>query len=246
MEGEKGHDTPSFSGPVQNEAEVTFRTEDLSPRRRGAASDESSDAEAQAQVVDTMKAPPYAEKSPGLSRSRRAPAMRTRHAGILPRLTRPYATARQREFELVFALIEVRMIPRECDECGQIDHTGLMHLRARSSFTRTTGRASRTCWSANARAPKTATAISSALRRQARAICRSREGQKIILLSGGAGRSGQARRSRRVSVYADDQLKATIAINDVRCSTCDVLPFGLVMHCPRQRPQTRPTPTPAA
>ena len=51
-------------GPMQDDAEVTFRTTDLSAQDAGGATGELSAAEAQAQVVETLKAEPETPKAP--------------------------------------------------------------------------------------------------------------------------------------------------------------------------------------
>src|SRR5208283_1545186 len=57
-------DAPLDPGPMQDDAEVTFRTQDLTPAEAEQATGELSQAEAQAQVVETMKAPAGAPKTP--------------------------------------------------------------------------------------------------------------------------------------------------------------------------------------
>ncbi len=50
-------------GPVQDDAEVTFRTTDLTAEDASLATGELSATEAQAQVVETLKAQPETPKS---------------------------------------------------------------------------------------------------------------------------------------------------------------------------------------
>ena len=61
-------------GPAQDDAEVAFRTQDLRPADAEQASGELSQAEAQAQVVEMLKAPPDAPKAPGQTACAPAPA----------------------------------------------------------------------------------------------------------------------------------------------------------------------------
>ena len=49
---------------MQDDAEITFRTEDLSPTDAERTTGELSQAEAQAQVIETLKAPADAVKAP--------------------------------------------------------------------------------------------------------------------------------------------------------------------------------------
>ncbi len=62
-------DTAPDPGPVQDDAEVTFRVRDLVPADAEHVSGELSLAEAQAQVVETLKTPPDAPKTPAQPRS---------------------------------------------------------------------------------------------------------------------------------------------------------------------------------
>ena len=209
--GEKGHDTPVNSGPVQNEAEVTFRTEDLSPADAERASDELSDAEAQAQVVDTMKAPPYAEKSPAQPLPPQFLLMRTRHAGVAATHSLAYATVGSVSSNAPFASIEVRMIPENVTNVAKSTTPDdaspsekLVHMHHGMSF--------EDVLKSNGASAQDATAISAAFGVKP-GNSPVGEGQKIILLPEEPAVRGAAKLAR-VSVYADDQLKATVAIND--------------------------------
>jgi murein DD-endopeptidase MepM/ murein hydrolase activator NlpD len=210
--GEKGDDTPVDSGPVQDEAEVTFRTEDLSPADAERASDELSDAEAQAQVVETVKAPPDAEKSPAQPLPPQFLLMRTRHAGVDATHSLAYATVGSVSSSAPFASIEVRMIPENVtnvaksttpDDASPSER--LVPLRRGMSF--------EDVLKANGASAQDAAAISAAFGVKA-GESPVGEGQKIILLPEEPAVRGAAPRLARVSVYADDQLKATVAIND--------------------------------
>ena len=50
-------DPPPDPGPMQDDAEITFRTKDLSPSDAEQITGELSQAEAQAQVIETLKRP---------------------------------------------------------------------------------------------------------------------------------------------------------------------------------------------
>jgi murein DD-endopeptidase MepM/ murein hydrolase activator NlpD len=210
--GEKGHDTPVDSGPVQDEAEVTFRTEDLSPADAERASDELSDAEAQAQVVETVKAPPDAEKSPAQPLPPQFLLMRTRHAGVDATHSLAYATVGSVSSSAPFASIEVRMIPENVtivaksttpDDASPSEK--LVHMRH--------GMSCEDVLKSNGASAQDAAAISAAFGVKP-GDSPVGEGQKIILLPEEQAVRGAAPKLARVSVYADDQLKATVAIND--------------------------------
>ena len=64
-------DAPPDPGPVQDDAEVTFRIEDLTAADAEQTTGELSQAEAQAQVVETLKAPPDGARRRRRNRCRR-------------------------------------------------------------------------------------------------------------------------------------------------------------------------------
>src|SRR3984885_9055623 len=74
-------DAPPDPGPVQDSAEVTFRVEDLSPADAAQTTGELSQAEAEAQVVETLKAPVGAQKAAAQSLPPQMLLMRTSRAG---------------------------------------------------------------------------------------------------------------------------------------------------------------------
>jgi murein DD-endopeptidase MepM/ murein hydrolase activator NlpD len=212
----KGADVPDSTpdpGPVQDDAEVTFRTQDLSPADAAQASGELSQAEAHAQVVETMKAPPDAPKAPAQPLPPQILLMRTSQAGVDPMgAASSYATVGSVSPSAPFASIEVRMIPENVTNVSKStgpDDTSpnerLVRLRHGESF--------EDVLKANGASPEDAAAIlaSFGMRRGESPVG---EGQKIILLPEEQAVHGAKPRIARVSVYADDQLKAMVAIND--------------------------------
>ena len=79
--GSDAVDAPPDPGPMQDDAEVTFRVDDLSPADAAQTSGELSQAEAQAQVVETLKAPADALKALPQSLPPQILLMRTIQAG---------------------------------------------------------------------------------------------------------------------------------------------------------------------
>src|SRR5271165_5681189 len=77
-------DTAPDPGPAQDDAEVAFRTQDLTPADAEQASGELSQAEAHAQVVETMKAPPDAPKASDQALAPQLLLMRTSQAAGEP------------------------------------------------------------------------------------------------------------------------------------------------------------------
>ena len=106
-------DAPPDPGPVQDNAEVTFRVADLTPADAEQTTGELSQAEAEAQVVETLKAPPAgAQKAAAQSLPPQILLMRTSRAGgDALRALSAYATVDAPSPSTPFASIEVRMIP---------------------------------------------------------------------------------------------------------------------------------------
>jgi murein DD-endopeptidase MepM/ murein hydrolase activator NlpD len=206
-------DTAPDPGPMQDDAEVTFRTQDLTPREAEQATGELSQPEAQAQVVETMKAPAGAPKTPTqplppqLLLTRTTQAASDSAGGISS-----YATVGNVSPSAPFASIEVRMIPENVTNVAKSatpddasPSEKLVQLRHGESF--------EDVLKGNGATPDEATAILAAfgLKRGESPVS---EGQKIIILPEEPTVRGAKPRIARVSVYADDQMKAMVAIND--------------------------------
>ena len=210
--GPKNQDTPVDTGPVQDDAEVTFSTRDLSPADSEHASGGLSDAEAQAQVVETTKAPRDARKASAEPLAPEILLMRTSHAGADTIRALSYATAGSVSPDAPFASIEVRMIPENVTNVAKSaspddasPNEKLVHIRHGGSF--------EDLLKSNGASAEAATAILAAFGVKSGDLPAG-EGQKIILLSQEPTVLGAKPTIGRVSVYAEDQLKATVAIND--------------------------------
>jgi len=206
-------DTAPDPGPMQDDAEVTFRTQDLTPAEAEQATGELSQAEAQAQVVETMKAPAGAPKTPTQSLPAQILLTRTTQAASdSPGGISSYAAVGNVSPSAPFASIEVRMIPENVTNVAKSaapddasPSEKLVQLRHGESF--------EDVLKANGATPDEATAILAAfgLKRGESPVS---EGQKIIILPEEPAVRGVKPRIARVSVYADDQMKAMVAIND--------------------------------
>jgi murein DD-endopeptidase MepM/ murein hydrolase activator NlpD len=199
-------------GPVQDDAEVSFRIQDLTPADAERASGELSLAEAQAQVVETLKAPPDAPKTPAQPLAPQLLLMRTTQAAGDPVGALSYATVGSVSPSAPFASIEVRMIPENVTNApkavGSDDASPsekLVQLHHGESF--------EDVLKANGATPEAVSAILAAFGVK-HGESPVGEGQKIILLPEEPAVRGARARIARVSVYADDQLKATVAIDD--------------------------------
>jgi murein DD-endopeptidase MepM/ murein hydrolase activator NlpD len=201
-------DAPPDPGPMQDDAEVTFRVEDLAPADADRASGQLSLPEAQAQVVETLKAPP---KAPAEPLAPQLLLMRTIRAAGEPASALSYATVGSGSPSAPFASIEVRMIPENVTNAPKTSPDDasptekLVQLRAGESF--------EDVLRANGAAPEAVPAILAAFGVK-RGESPVGEGQKIILLPEEPAVRGAKPTIGRVSVYADDQLKATVAIDD--------------------------------
>ena len=206
-------DSAPDPGPVQDDAEVTFRTQDLTPADAEQASDELSPTEAQAQVVETLKAASDARKAPAEPLAPQLLLMRTTQAAGDPLgALSSYATDGSVSPSAPFASIEVHMIPENVTNVAKASSSDdasasekLVQLRHGESF--------EDVLKANGATPEAIAAILAAF-----GVKHGKspvgEGQKIILLPEEAAVRGAKPQIARVSVYADDQLKATVAIND--------------------------------
>ncbi|WP_245428024.1 peptidoglycan DD-metalloendopeptidase family protein [Roseiarcus fermentans] len=199
-------------GPVQDDAEVAFRTTDLTPQDAAGATGELSAAEAQAQIVETLKAGPETPKAPLQPLPPQLMLMRTSQAGDPLAASLAYATVGSVSPNAPFASIEVRMIPENvtnvAKSAGPDDASPtekLVAMRHGESF--------EDVLRANGATPEAAAAIVAAFGVK-RGESPVGEGQKILLLPEEPGARGDRPRIARVAVYADDQLKATVAVDD--------------------------------
>ena len=202
-------EAPPDPGPVQDNAEVTFRIEDLSPSDEDQTSGALTQAEAEAQVVETLKAP--AEKAASQSLPPQILLMRTSRAGEALRELSAYATVGNVAPSTPFASIEVRMIPENVSNVVKANpddaspNEKLVQMRHGESF--------EDVLKANGASPEAILAILVAFGVK-HGESPVGEGQKILLLPDEPAVRGQKPGIARISVYADDQLKATVAITD--------------------------------
>jgi murein DD-endopeptidase MepM/ murein hydrolase activator NlpD len=204
-------DAPPDPGPVQDSAEVTFRVEDLSPSDAQQTSGELTQAEAEAQVVETLKAPADAQKAAAQSLPPQILLMRTSRAGEALRELSAYATVGSISPSTPFASIEVRMIPENVTNVVKVNpddaspNEKLVQMRHGESF--------EDVLKANGASPQAILAILVAFGVK-HGESPVGEGQKILLLPKEPAVRGEQPGIARISVYADDQLKATVAITD--------------------------------
>jgi murein DD-endopeptidase MepM/ murein hydrolase activator NlpD len=202
-------EAPPDPGPVQDSAEVSFRVEDLSASDADQTTGELTQAEAEAQVVETLKAP--TEKAASQSLPPQILLMRTTRAGEALRELSAYATVGNVAPSTPFASIEVRMIPENVSNVvkASLDDASpnekLVQMRHGESF--------EDMLKDNGASPEAAQAILAAFGVK-HGESPVGEGQKIILLPEEPAVRGEKPGIGRISVYADDQLKTTVAITD--------------------------------
>ena len=202
-------EAPPDPGPVQDNAEVSFRVEDLSASDADQTTGELTQAEAEAQVVETLKAP--TEKAASQSLPPQILLMRTTRAGEALRELSAYATVGNVAPSTPFASIEVRMIPENVSNVVKASpddaspNEKLVQMRHGESF--------EDMLKDNGASPEAALAILAAFGVK-HGESPVGEGQKIILLPEESAARGEKPGIGRISVYADDQLKATVAITD--------------------------------
>jgi murein DD-endopeptidase MepM/ murein hydrolase activator NlpD len=200
-------DAPPDPGPAQDDAEVAFSQRDLAADEAVAATGELTLAEAQAQVAELLKAVAPGEEAPALPSQ--LLLKRTSQAGIDPLGALSYAAAGSVNANAPFASIEVKMVPENVTDVAMTpapaeSRERLAQLRRGESFEE--------LLRANGASKDAADAILAAfgVKHGESPVA---EGQKIILQYDDAEPAKPATIAR-VSVYADEQLKSTIAIND--------------------------------
>ena len=204
-------DAPPDPGPMEDDAEVTFRTQDLTPGEAETVVGDLSLAEAQAQVAETLKQL-QAPRSPDPALPPQMMLMRTSRAALESSPLSAYAAAENPEPAPNFGSIEVRMIPENVTDvaksAGPEDASPkekMVQLRHGESF--------EDALKANGATPEDVSAILAAFNAkpgEAPAV----DGQKLILLPEETAARGVKPRIARIAVYAEGQLKATVALTD--------------------------------
>jgi murein DD-endopeptidase MepM/ murein hydrolase activator NlpD len=203
-------DAPPDPGPVQDDAEVTFSQHDLTPADAAMATGELTFAEVEAQVAEMIKETAAGEKAPALPPQMLL--MRTSQAGIDPLGALSEAPTGGETATAPFTSIEVRMVPENVTEAVKSPADSrpnggerLVQMRHGETF--------EDVLRANGASKEAADAILAAFGAR-HGASPAVEGQKIILQYEDPPADGKPAPIARVSVYADEQLKSTIAIND--------------------------------
>ena len=201
-------DAPPDPGPLRDDAEVAFSTRDLAAADVAAIADDLSIGEARAQVAELIRASANAKSMPLPPQML---LMKTSQAGLDPLGALSYATVGGVSPNAPFASIEVKMVPENVTEAVKANFLEeapadrLIQMRHGEKFDE--------ILRANGASPDAIGAILAAfgVKRGESPVA---EGQKIILHFDEPSIPSAPRAIARISVYADEQLKATVAVND--------------------------------
>jgi murein DD-endopeptidase MepM/ murein hydrolase activator NlpD len=206
---EKG-DAPLEASPTQDANEVAFASTDLTPADAAAVTGELSLAEAQAQVVETIKL-----RADGERRLALAPQMlltRTSRAGVDALGALSYASTGAVDPSAPFSSIEVRMVPENVTNIPKAP--GEPHGQSRERLVQVRhGEALEDVLRANGADKNSLPGILAAfgIKRGEAGVT---EGQKVFIQYDEPDTTGAPAPIARVSLYADDQLKASVAVRD--------------------------------
>jgi len=207
---EKG-EAPLESAPMADDSEAAYTSRDLGPGDAAGVRTDLSLDEVRAQINEAVKAATAGDAITAL-----APQMllmRTSRAGVDPLGALPYATTGSVEANTPFASIEVRMVPENVTNASRDpSDPSARFVRRRLSQLRH-GETFEDVLRANGASRDAIPAILAAfgLRRGESPVA---EGQRIIFEYQEPGSPEAAPQIARISVYADEQLKAAVAIND--------------------------------
>ena len=203
-------DQPADPGAaVQDDADVAFTTRDLVNSDAVLVADRLSAAEAQAEVAESLRAFTAARNAPPIPPQ--LLLMRTSRAGLDPVGGLAYAAAGNVGASAPFASIDVRMVPENVTNAPRSPMTDDAQASERLIVLRH-GENLGDLLTANGATKADAEKIIVALgaKNGGGAIA---DGQKALLTFAEADGPGP-RKIARISVYADEQLKATVAAND--------------------------------
>jgi murein DD-endopeptidase MepM/ murein hydrolase activator NlpD len=201
--------TPDY-GAVQDDAEVAFKTRDLTGDDASQIGDGLSAAEVRAQVAESLRA--YSAAKNALPIPPQLLLMRTSRAGLDPVGGLAYAAAGNVGASAPFASIDVRMVPENVTNAPRsaaaedsASNERLIMLRHGDTL--------ESLLLANGVARGDIDKIDAAFGAK-KGESPVAEGQKAILTFAETDGPAQPRKIARISVYSDEQLKATIAAND--------------------------------
>jgi murein DD-endopeptidase MepM/ murein hydrolase activator NlpD len=208
---------PADPGPVQDEAEVSFITSDLSGTTIAPTAGYLSNEEVEAQVQEHVQNSLAAGKNP-LPLPPQLLLMRTSRAGLDPTGGLSYATSGTSAISAPFSTIEVRMVPENVTLIPRSPTvTGsdrpISQMEERLVVVRH-GDTLEDILKANDASKEQIRSIVAAFGAKRGAPPVS-EGQRLKLLMADLDENGAPLRICRISVYTDETLQTTVAITDV-------------------------------
>ncbi len=210
VSAEKG-EAPTELEPAPDDSEAAFTSRDLSQSDATKVKGDLTLAEAQAQVAEWIKAQNAGQQLPAL-----APQMlltQTSRAGVDPLGALAYATTGAVESNAPFSSIEVRLVPENVTDIPKAPLDPHANATRERLVQIHHGETFEDVLRANGAGREAIGAILAAfgLKHGESPVA---EGQKIILEFEDPPEPGQPSLIARISVYSDEQLKATVAIND--------------------------------
>jgi len=209
-------DAPPDPGPMEDDAEVTFRTQELTPGEAETVVGDLSLPEAQAQVVETLKQL-QAPKAPDMPLPAQMLLMRTSRAAEASSALSSYAAAENPELGAPFASIEVHVFEENVTDVAKTavaedasPKERMVQLHHGESFEEVL--------KANGATPADVSAILAAFSVKPGESLVA-DGQKIILLPEETAVREKKPRIARIAVSADGQVKATVALTDAGAYT---------------------------
>ncbi len=203
-------DQPADPGTaVQDDADVAFSTRDLGNSDAVLVADRLSAAEAQAEVAESLRAFTAARNAPPIPPQ--LLLMRTSRAGLDPVGGLAYAAAGNVGANAPFASIDVRMVPENVTNVPRNPTADETEASERLIVLRH-GESLGDLLTANGATKADAEKIVVALGAK-NGAGQMADGQKALLTFAEAD-GPRPRKIARISLYADEQLKATVAAND--------------------------------
>jgi murein DD-endopeptidase MepM/ murein hydrolase activator NlpD len=210
--GAEQPDAAPDAGPVQDDAEVSFSTRDLTGGDAAVVAGDLSLAEAQAQVAESIRAAAIAGAKPPLPLPAQMLLMRTSRAGLDAPGALAYATTGNVGPNALFSSIEVKMVPENVTNAPR-NRAGAGPSSAERLVQVHHGETIEDILRANGAGKDAIPAIVTAFGAK-RGDQPVTEGQKITFQYEDPATPGQPAPIGRISVYSDEQLKETVAIND--------------------------------
>ena len=205
-------DAPPDPGPAQDDAEVAFSTRDLTTADAASLTGELTLAEARAQVAESIRVAAAAGAKAPPPLPPQMLLMRTSRASMDSLGAVAYATTGAASASAPFSSIEVRMVPENVTNAPRSRVADDQSASERLVIVRH-GETFEDILRANGASKEAVGAIIAAFGAKHGGPPVA-EGQKVIFQYDEPAAPGRAATIGRISVYSEEQLKATVAVND--------------------------------